>query len=128
MKPPLQTEKDLTLVKEYILLPIILDVLERDVKVLETAQLKMSVIYVKTLRCIQDKVIADLVLLRKRLRECGIKIYEQHRTQSGIEAEYLCRGYHHTFSMLWGLVKAELEKRLSVYLDIDLTDDDGASS
>ncbi|WP_163857959.1 hypothetical protein [Paenibacillus elgii] len=121
MKPaPLETEEDLQLVKEFILLPLLLDVLERDISALETTPLKMFIIYTKKLRHIQDQITADLVPIRTKLRERGIKIYEQKRTKMRIEACYLCRGYHRHFSMLWGLVKAELHVKLSMYLDIDV--------
>lgn len=106
----LETEEDLQLVKEYILLPILLDVLERDIKTLGTVKLKMDVIYVKVLRSAQDLITSDVTMIRKKMRGRGIKVYEQQRTESCIEAHYLCRGYHHRFSMLWGLVKAQLHK------------------
>lgn len=116
----LETEEDLQLVKEYILLPILLDVLERDMTVIGEVKLKLGFIYEKTLRQAQDRIIADVSMLRRNLREQGIKVYELKRTNLSVEARYLCRGYHHDFSMLWGLVKAELYKYLSVYLHIDL--------
>ncbi|WP_027415928.1 hypothetical protein [Aneurinibacillus terranovensis] len=111
------------LVKEYILLPIVLDVLERDIKTIESVPIKMRAIYVRTLRRVQDMVAADLAVLRKGLREHGIKVYEQHRTNIHIQARYICQGYHHNFSMLWGLIKAEVEKRLSLYLKKYFTND-----
>ncbi|WP_019533674.1 hypothetical protein [Paenibacillus ginsengihumi] len=117
---PLETEGDLQLIKEYILLPMLLDVLERDIQALGTVKLKMDVVYVKALRSAQNVITADIALLRKRMRGRGIKVYEQQRTEWGIEARYLCRGYHHSFSMLWGLVKAELSQYLSKYLNVDL--------
>ncbi|MFD0713499.1 hypothetical protein [Paenibacillus sp. GCM10027626] len=116
---PLETEGDLHLVKEYILLPILLDVLERDIKALGTVKLKMNVVYIKVLRSAQDLITADVMLIRQNMRYRGIKVYEQQRTELCIEARYLCRGYQHKFSMLWGVVKAELYKYLSKYLNID---------
>lgn len=116
---PLATEEDLQLVKNYVLLPILLDTLERDIKIIRTEKLNMYVIYEKSLRQAQDQIIADMMLLRKNLRKRGIKVYEQKQTNLFIEARYLCRGYHHKFSMLWGLVKAEQHKYLNIYLHID---------
>ncbi len=96
-QPPLQTEEDLRLVKEYILLPILLDVLERDIQILKIVQLKMASIYVGALQHVQDKVMTDLAILRKRLREHGIKVFEQQRGALSVQAGYLCRGYEHKF-------------------------------
>jgi hypothetical protein len=116
---PLLTEDELLLVKEYVLLPIILDVLERDIKLFSVMPFKMSVVYMKSLRSVQDEIFKDMYRLRKELGKHGIKVYEQRRTKLGIEAEYLCKGYRHTFSMLWSLVKAEVEKKLMFYMHVD---------
>lgn len=113
---PHRTEAELQLVKQFVLLPIILDVLERDIKVMDTMPLKMLNIYYQLLRGVQDLVTVDLAKVRKSLREHGMKVYEQRRTNMGVEAAYLCRGYHHHFSMLWGVVKGEVEVRLRSYL------------
>ncbi|WP_314585997.1 hypothetical protein [Paenibacillus terrigena] len=117
---PLQTEVDFTLVKQYILLPIVLDVLERDMQTLGMAPLKMPTIYVRNLQQVQRQVHEDLVRIRKQLRAHGLKVYEEKRTKSGVEVLYVCRGYHHTFSMLWSLIKAEIERYLSEYMNVDL--------
>ena len=45
----LETEEDLQLVKDYILLPLLLDVLERDMIALGTVKLKMDVVYARAL-------------------------------------------------------------------------------
>ena len=113
---PLQTEDDLQLVKAYILLPMLLDVLERDIRALGNVKLKLGAVYIEILRGVQDRVTADVTLLRRQMRARGLKIYDEQRTERHVEVRYLCRGYHHRFSMLWGLVKAELSIRLSEYL------------
>jgi hypothetical protein len=115
-RAPVETEEDLRLVKEFVLLPVLLDVLERDIRTLESVKLKMDAIYVAALRRVQDQIAADTAQLRQKMRERGIKVYEQQRTASGIEARYACRGYHRSFSMFWDLVKVELQERLRTYL------------
>jgi hypothetical protein len=120
---PLETEEELQFVKDFILLPIILDVLERDIQLLQTVPLKMPTVYIQVLRGLQDQVTADLVKLRRQLREHGMKVYDQHRTKISADAEYLCRGYHYKFSMLWGVVRSEVEERLRSYLHIEFIKD-----
>lgn len=116
---PLPTGDELMLVKDFILLPILLDVLERDIKLLAVTPLKMPAIYIKSFRNVQDRIIEDLHDVRKKLRKCGFKVYDPQRTETSIEAEYVCRGYCYRFAMLWGLVKAEVEKKLSFYMHVN---------
>lgn len=124
MKKPIpwQTEEEAGWIKDYILLPLMLDMLERDIQVVRVAPFKMPEIYVRVLLNMQRSVTADLSQLRREMRKRGLKVYEERRTSLGVEANYLCRGYHHDFSMLWSLVRAEIGQRLCAYLNVDITE------
>ncbi|MBA9086697.1 hypothetical protein FHR92_003177 [Fontibacillus solani] len=123
MKPvPRQTTEEADFVKEYMLLPLMLDVLERDRSAMDLANLKMSEVYGGLIGLLQKAATDDLSRVRKSMREHGMKVYEERRTSIGIEARYLCRGYHYEFSMLWGLIRAEIMQRLCCYLGIDIAE------
>lgn len=119
-RAPLETEEELQWVVDYILLPVLLDVLERDIRTLDTLKLKMPVPYIKTLRGVQDRVSAEMAALRRQLNSRGIRIYDQRRTKERLEGHFLCRGYHRQCSLLWGVVKSEVERKLGAYLQVDL--------
>ncbi len=119
-RAPLETAADLHYVKQAVLYPVLMDVLERDMHTLETLELKMPQVYISSLRRTQQQINADLVHVRRHLRDRGIKIYEMKRTSRSLEARYVCRGYHHHFSMLWSLVRAEVESRLAAYMQLPL--------
>lgn len=121
-KAPLLTEEELGMVNDYILFPILLDALERDIQSLQVTKLKLGKVVAYSFNRIQDQILSDLHMLQQKLKTHGIKIYELRRTPSHVEAAYICRGYQHRFSMLWGVVKAELEKILSNYLNFDITE------
>ncbi|WP_248926427.1 hypothetical protein [Paenibacillus hamazuiensis] len=106
------------LILDYVVLPLMLDILERDVKRLEGADLKMSAIYIRRLRAVQDSVTGDIAVLRRRMRDSGIRVYTQRRTPHSLEVDYVHKGYHHHMSLLWTLVKPEAERKLSAYLGI----------
>lgn len=121
-RTPLETEEELQWVLDCMLLPIVLDVLERDIRMLDTLKLKMPVIYIRSLRRVQDRVSAEMAAVRGKLRSRGIRVYDQRRTKEQVEADFLCRGYHRKCSMLWGLVKSEVERKLCAYLELDLAE------
>lgn len=110
------------LVKDFILLPLLLDALENDRGILSAAALKMPVISNTIIDRLQKAALADLAQVRKNMRERGLKVYEDRKTRLGVEVEFLCRGYHHKLSMLWGLVEAEIEQRSYTYLGLDIAD------
>lgn len=119
--PPMQTTDEPSLVKMYVLLPILLDVLERDIAILTMVGLKLPAVYITCLQSVQDEITVELTQLRQQMRQRGIKIYEEKRTKLALEVRYLCRGYHHHFSMLWTVVKPEIERKLSGFMQVDLS-------
>jgi hypothetical protein len=119
-RPPLETEEERQWVIQYALPPVLLDVLERDIRTLDTLKLKMPLVYIRSLRRVQDRVACELSVLRGKLRARGIRIYDQRRTKEELEALFLCRGYHRKCSIPWDLVKAQVQRKLGSYLDIDV--------
>ena len=114
--PMEKTEEELTYVKQSLILPIVLDVLAHDIRVLQSSKAKMNGLYAKYLHSLQDKASLELYHLRRQLRQRGIKVFRQERAKQGLEAEYLCRGYEHRFTMMWGVVKAEVETELDALM------------
>ncbi|MNW63171.1 hypothetical protein D3C74_413520 [compost metagenome] len=118
MKQP-KTSEDMSYVKMYILLPLILTAFERDKKVAEKS-FKTPRPYIVLIDAAINKVEIDLKEVRRKFRMSGIKVYEETRTEIGIDARYLCRGYHHDFSMLLSFIKAESSVLMEKYLGIDI--------
>ncbi|GIP20308.1 hypothetical protein [Paenibacillus sp. J22TS3] len=120
MKPvPYRTEEEADWVKEHVLLPLILDLMERDLRLIssDASPFKLPELYADVLRKLQARITRELAQIRQQMRQHGIKVYEQHRTRAGLEAKYLCRGYQYEFSMLWGFAKAEIDRRVIFYLE-----------
>lgn len=114
--PMERSEEELLMVKRSLVLPIVLDVLAHDIRVLQGSRAKMNAVYVKALHALQDRVSMELFHVRRELRKRGIKVFRQERAKQGLEAEYLCRGYQHRFTMLWSVVKAEVEVTLDALI------------
>lgn len=110
------------LVKDYTLLPLLLDVLEKDREVLCRSNVKTFEVTSVMIDHLQQAALADLTSARRNMRESGLKVYENRKTKRGIEVEFLCRGYHHKLSMLWGLIEAEIEQRSYNYLGLRIED------
>jgi flagellar motor component MotA len=116
MNPLIDLREELVLIKRFIVMPLAIQVLDRDMRVMERSPLKMPRVYIQWMQHLQDQLMTDMIRLRRQLRERGLRIYEQRQTDTGIQAKYVCRGYHHEFSMIWGLVRAEVETTLRSYV------------
>jgi predicted HTH domain antitoxin len=118
---PLLTPGELQLVKMGIILPVMLDVLQRDMNRINQVELKLNVLFIISLSKVQDNVHAELMGLKEELRRRGIKIYEEIRVTEGLQARFKCRGYDHNLLLRWDKVRAEVLKKSSEYWGIELT-------
>lgn len=109
ISPSMETEEDLQIIKEYTLLPILLDMLARDMEHLTIYKDKLIFHYVIChLRDVEQSIYPLLHDLRNRMRQRHITILNTEMGTLGIEVEYKVRGYIHHFNMLRSLIKAEL--------------------
>ncbi|MNJ36295.1 hypothetical protein D3C77_310780 [compost metagenome] len=105
----IETEEDIQIIKEYTLLPILLDMLARDIAELSRHQNKMIYnLVIFYLKGVEDLIHRELKALRAKMRQQRIQILATTMDALGVEVEYKVRGYIHHFKMLRSLVKAEL--------------------
>jgi hypothetical protein len=76
---------------------LLLTVLERDKKAIELSAVKLKQPYIEVIQTTMDKVTKDLANIRREFRKRNIKVYDEERTEKGIEYKYICRGYHSNF-------------------------------
>lgn len=110
----IETEEDIIIVKQFTLLPILLDMLARDMRELELSRDK--IIYghvIAYLRDIEQSIDVELQMLKNKMRKRGIKILNTETNKLGIDVEYKVGSYIHHFKLLRSLVKAELAKTLN---------------
>ncbi|MEK3730965.1 MULTISPECIES: hypothetical protein [Paenibacillus] len=106
------------LVKDYAVLPLLLDVLENDGETLCRCDARTPELTRMMIDQLQLAAMADLTKARRKMRESDLKVYDNRRSSLGIEVDFVCRGYHHKLSMLWGLIEAEIEQRAYAYLGL----------
>ncbi|GIP38114.1 hypothetical protein J31TS4_13940 [Paenibacillus sp. J31TS4] len=108
-------EADQARIKELVLLPILLTLLERDRRAVESSSLKMKEAYLAWLERAADAVHRDLAAIRRSLKEKKISLYLEAKDESGIRYLYVYRGYQDRMFLRWEYVKAEVEERLAAY-------------
>lgn len=109
VNPSIETEEDIQIIKEYTLLPVLLDMLARDIDHLTIYRDKIVYNYViGHLRDVEQSIYPRLQNLRNQMKQRHIKILNTEMNTLGIEVEYKVRGYIHHFNMLRSLIKAEV--------------------
>lgn len=105
----IETEEDIQIIKEYTLLPILLDMLARDMEELKVYKDKIVYNHILFyLREVETVIYPQLQSIKSKMKVRDIKVIHTEMNASGINVEYKVRGYIHHFTMLRSLVKAEL--------------------
>jgi hypothetical protein len=107
-------------VKLYLLLPMVLSAFERDKKLTEKT-FKTPDPYIKLIEQAMNKVHQDLKEVRQYMRQNGIKVYEELKTDKAIEAKYMCKGYHSEMHLLWSTATASCRILMEKYLGLDVS-------
>lgn len=115
-----QTDEELINVKMYLLLPMLLSAFERDKKVAQNC-FKTPSPYISLINAAIQKVEKDIKEVKRIFKMSGIKVYEEKLTADGIEARYLCRGYHHDMSLRLDFIVAESSILMEKYLGLDIS-------
>ena len=98
-----------------MLLPILMDILEKNRKDIERSKYSLKSIYAASADALMDFVHADLVKIRKDLRELKIKVIEEDRVDDAIHYKFIYKGYEHKFSLMRFVVLNEMNMRLLKY-------------
>jgi hypothetical protein len=105
----IETEEDVQIIKEYTLLPILLDMLARDMEELKVYKDKIVYNHILFyLREVENAIYPELQIIKSKMKKRDIKVIHTEMNALGINVEYKVRGYIHHFTMLRSLVKAEL--------------------
>lgn len=113
----LQDVIDLESIKEFVVLQLTFDALQRDIEVLENLRcLKLPEVYLKKLLAIRRRIVEDGSDMQAFLKTAGLIIADQKRTTTGIETVYVCRGDEYRCKMTWRFVRSLAAKKLDSYL------------
>ena len=104
-----ETDEDVQLIKEYTILPILLDMLSRDSEELKVHKDKIVYGHVLFyLKEVENAIYPEIQSIKSKMKKRDIKVLKTSMTALGINVEYKVRGYVHHFTMLRSLIKAEL--------------------
>lgn len=104
-----ETDEDVQLIKEFTLLPILLDMIARDSEELKVNKDKIVYGHILFyLKEVENAIYPEIQIVKSKMKKRDIKVLNTSTTALGINVEYKVRGYVHHFTMLRSLIKAEL--------------------
>jgi hypothetical protein len=115
-RPPYPTAAEKNLVKQYVLLPVLLTMLQRDLDAISRSSLRISLPHVVVIQRMMDSAREDLNRTRHNLGRAGIRIYTEKKNAEGILCKFVCRGYHETVSLSRKEARSEVDILAEKYI------------
>ena len=116
-RPPLPSAAEKLLVKQYVLLPILLTILQRDLDAVGESSLRISLPHIRVIQRMMASVRDDLIRVRHSLGRAGIRIYTEKKNAGGVMCKFICRGYHETVSLTREDTRTEISQLAGKYSD-----------
>lgn len=110
------------LIREHVVLLIMADTIDVDIKKALAANMVSSRIYAQKLRMLKSDALQALFDNRKSMRTAGVKILDMKREKDRVYVQYLIRGYTHDFTLLGGKIKTEILLKIAEGLGVDIAE------
>ncbi|WP_058301466.1 hypothetical protein [Gorillibacterium timonense] len=112
---PPETE-ELEMLRNFILLPHLLTLVERNRQDIERSTMALKKLYLASTQLLLDEIGRDLHQLKRELALRSIKVVGEEQTDMVYYYHYVCRGYEDRFGIVREVMKAQLSVMLGKYL------------
>lgn len=107
--------EELTLVRDYILMPHMLTIIQRSLDDINRSGHLFKHVFAALLLVMMDRVSSDLHMLRRELKRRNIKVVDDEQVDLVVYHRIICRGYEERFGLVRDVMRAEISKRLAKY-------------
>ena len=110
------TTEELTMLRDYILLPYMLMMVQKSVDDIEHSPNLLKQLYLAAGQAIMNKISKDMRDIRRELTKRNIKIISDEHADLVVYHRFLCRGYEDRFGMTRDVMRSEISVRLKKYI------------
>jgi hypothetical protein len=109
------TVDELTIIRDYILLPHMMTMVERSREEIERSSNPLRNLMGRFMVVMLDTINADLINIRIAMSKSSIKVWEDEHAGDVLYYRFKCRGYEERFGMMREVMRAEISVRLAKY-------------
>ena len=110
------SKEELEMIRDHILLPIMLTMVEKNGKDLQLSPSTLQKLYIAVAQMMLNHIHSDLSKVNKALRASQIKVFQDDHEDDGLHYRFICRGYEDKFAMMREVVKANISVKMSEYI------------
>ncbi|MNB98936.1 hypothetical protein D3C75_461990 [compost metagenome] len=109
------TIEELTMLRDYLLLPHMVTMVEKSLADIEHSGNIMKRAYLMAGQHVLDRITKDMYRLRRELKQRNIKILGEEHNDFIVYTQINCRGYSEKFPMTRDVMRSEISLRLTKY-------------
>ncbi|MFB6365066.1 hypothetical protein ACFCP7_13480 [Paenibacillus elgii] len=110
------TPEEYTMARDYILLPHMLTMIERNIEEIRASTNILKRLYMIAAQTVMNQIHKDMYSLRRELSKRNIKVINDEQIDLVIYYKIICRGYEERFGIVRDVVRSEISVRLTNYL------------
>lgn len=115
------TAEELTLIRDYVLLPHLLVMVQKSIQDMENSAGMLKRLYLAAAQVLLSRISEDMYSLKRELARRNIRIVGDEQVDLVLYHRFICRGYEDRFGMVREVMKAQISIRLTKYV-ADLTE------
>ena len=94
------TAEEFTMIRDYILLPHMLTMVQRSFDELQRSSILMKRLYLLSTKVILDKISKEKFDLGRELKKRSIRVFDDETADTVIYYRFFCRGYEEQFGIV----------------------------
>jgi hypothetical protein len=110
------TKEELEMIRDSVLLPIMLMMIEKNGKELLISTNTLRKLYVVATQILMHRIHSELAKVKRELRERNIKVFQDEREDSDLHFRYIYRGYEDKFAIMRDVAKAVISVKISEHI------------
>lgn len=115
--PGRPTTEELELIRDMLVLPNLVIMLERQRQEMEYNSIMLKPLYLRAVDALIYKINRDFSQLRQELRRRKIKTWEGDHTEFIMYIDFVCRGYKDRLGVVREVLKSVIRERLTQYVN-----------
>ncbi|SFS77754.1 hypothetical protein [Paenibacillus sp. BC26] len=110
------TKEELKLIHDSVLLPLMLDMIEKSRQEIEQSKYSLRTLYATALNKLREMLLTDMKEHRKQLMKANIKLWKVEVETGNIKYRFKTRGFESDFELHRNMVKNDLSVKFGVYI------------
>jgi hypothetical protein len=112
-EPP--TRKEIEMMRDSIILPIVLKIVEKKSMEVEMSSQTLKLLYSAAAKILAKNIREDVQKSKKALIERNIRVFEDSKDDTEVIYRYVCRDHKDRFVMTKDFIRAEISARVGRY-------------